>query len=111
MDRYKLAARAHEECFLPQDFLMIRQSVLEGKVQINTLDKTTIQKAHQHVVGASSPCIKKRCGCKFGCCKKEKCGCSKVIGIRCHGGCSCNGNCSLFGYSDDNDSIDDGKKE
>ena len=64
VDKYKFVARAHEECVLPQDLLMIRQCVLEGKVQINTLDKTTIQKARQHVVGASSPCIKKKCGCK-----------------------------------------------
>jgi len=31
-----------------------------------TQDKTTIQKAHQHAIGAISPCIKEKCGCKFG---------------------------------------------
>jgi hypothetical protein len=71
----------------------------------------TIQKTHQHVVGASSPCIKKKCGCKFGSRKKGKCCCSKLIGIRCHSGCLCNENCSLFGNREDTDSIDDGKRK
>ena len=110
VDKYKVVARDHEECVLPHDLLTLRKLVLEGRFEMNTHGRITIQKAHQHVVGASSPCTKRKCGCKLGRCQKGKCGCSKVPGLSCHSGCSCNGNCSLFQNISDDDSNANGRK-
>ena len=56
---YAIVAKADEDCPLPDDLKNKRKSILNGLFDIATCEKVTLQKAHQEVVGASSPCTKK----------------------------------------------------
>jgi hypothetical protein len=70
----------------------VRKLVLDGKFTEKGVPTTLYAKRHEIRLGAASP-VKKTPGCK---CKKGKCtkncGCTRM-GVSCHSGCTCNGNC------------------
>ena len=88
---YTIQARADEACPLPDELKAVRDRIINGCFDIGACKKISIQKAHQAVVGASSPCVKKACRCSFGKCTGT-CGCKRT-NRQCHSGCSCNRNC------------------
>ena len=93
IERYSVKAKASDDCVLPPDLKMTRLKILSGDFDRSEFERTTIQKAHQMIVGASSPCLRKACRCKGGKCA-SRCGCrSHKPPLKCHSGCSCNGNC------------------
>lgn len=92
-DEYVIKAKADEEFPLPSSMNAVRKEIVEGTFNVDKQKRVSIQKAHQSLVGASSPCIKKACKCKAGMCKGI-CGCRRSKpSQRCHSGCSCNGSC------------------
>ena len=92
IDRYSVKAKTADDCVLPSDLKMIRMKIT-GDFDCFGCERTTIQKSHQVIVGASSPCVKRACRCKGGKCTPQ-CGCRSCKPLlKCHSGCSCNGNC------------------
>eukprot|EP00956_Cyclotella_meneghiniana_P009761 scaffold13538_cov72-Cyclotella_meneghiniana.AAC.3 len=75
-DGYSVRATADEECPLPNAMNEVRRSIISGDFCLEKCARITIHKAHQEVIGASSPCLKKRCSCKGGRCKGN-CGCRR----------------------------------
>jgi hypothetical protein len=94
IDRYSVKATAADDCVLAPDLKMIRMKILSGDFDRSMCERTTIQKAHQVIVGASSPCARRACRCKGGKCT-PRCGCrGRKPPLKCHSGCACNGNCA-----------------
>lgn len=90
-DQYSLQYKANEQANIPDELQKIRDAIINGTDHDTLLTHTTIQVAHQKAVGASSPCVRGKCGCKDGKCG-GRCGCIKA-GKVCTSACSCNGNC------------------
>lgn len=95
VDKYVIRAHASEECVLSDGLKDVREQIIKGTPNEKQWYKTTIQKAHQLVVGASSPCIRRKCQCKGGRCTR-RCRCWDKVAAKhkCMSGCSCNGNCN-----------------
>ena len=95
VDKYVVRANASEECVLSDGLKDVREQIIKGTSDEKQWYKTMIQKAHQFVVGTSSPCIRRiiqskggRCSCRCRCWDKV------AAKHKCISGCSCNGNCN-----------------
>ena len=92
-DEYVVRAKAQDLFPLPPEMNKVRADVISGDINLEEYPTVSLPKAHQEVVGASSPCLKKACRCTGGKCVGT-CGCKRAR-RHCHSGCSCNGNCKL----------------
>ena len=90
-DGYKLISSAAEITALSPYLLQVQQEINEGTFDQKTQAKVTLAVAHQHSIGASSPCKKSCCSCIGGRCG-ARCGCKRAK-KRCSSTCTCSGNC------------------
>jgi hypothetical protein len=94
-DKYEVKAPVGTYLPLPEDLAQVRKMVEDGVFIMEmeaTMPRISYSQMHQLQINANSPIKKsKGCGCKKGKCGKN-CGCKKK-NIRCHSGCTCNGNC------------------
>ena len=94
-DNYSIKAAADDMYALPEKLYNVRSQIVSGEFDVGKCNRVTIQKAHQLIIGANSPCVRKSCGCANGVCT-GRCGCRQSK-QKCHSGCSCNGNCKPVG--------------
>ncbi len=99
-DRYVVRAKTDEGCVLTDRLANTRNAIIAGTFNYDAHPKTTVPKAHQKIVGASSPCVKKACTCSGGKCTK-RCGCYRGE-VGSNSGCSCNGTCAVNPRNDCN---------
>jgi hypothetical protein len=92
-DKYVIKYRANKVANIAPELEIIRQSILSGEYNDKTAKRCTIQKAHQVITEAISPCRKSKCNCAHRVCMKGHCGCIKK-GYTCTSACSCNGSCT-----------------
>ena len=71
VDKYVIRANAYEECVQSDGLKDVQEQIIKGTPNEKQWCKTTIQKAHQFVVGASSPCIRRICQCKGDRCTRR----------------------------------------
>jgi hypothetical protein len=92
VDKYVIVARKEEGCPHPAELAAVCHMILSGEFNPKSCPWISYSKLHERNINASSP-VKRTmgCRCKNGVCGKA-CGCSQK-GVRCHSGCSCNGNC------------------
>ncbi len=93
-DQYAIRYGANDDANIPPQLSTIHEPILAGTYNNNDSAPTcTIQRAHQLIIQAVSPCRKSKCGCKGGEWKVGRCGCIKK-GFKCTNACLCNGNCT-----------------
>ena len=86
-DQYSLQYRANKQANIPDELQKIRDAIINRCDHETLITHTTMQVAHQKAVGASSPCVRGKCGCKDGKCG-GRCGCIKA-GKACTSACPC----------------------
>lgn len=92
-DQYVVKYGVDSEPNILPELMTIREAILAGTYNLkNSAPKCTIQKAHQVLTDATSPCKVSRCNCKGGKCTRGRCGCIRKKS-KCGSGCSCNGGC------------------
>ena len=93
-DRYQLKYKPNEMSNITTALEKVKTSILKNQsFDCSTFDRISIQKAHQLIIGASSPCKKSGCKCKNGKCTRQ-CGCIRGKNPRsCSSSCSCSGSC------------------
>ena len=101
-DRYQLKYKPNEMSNITTALEKIKTSILNQSFDCSTFHRISIQKAHQLIIGASSPCKKSGCKCKNGKCTRQ-CGCIRGKNPRsCSSSCSCSGSCHANPLNDCN---------
>jgi hypothetical protein len=88
---YKLISSAAKITALSSYLLQVQKEIKVGTFDQKTHAKVTLAVAHQHSIGAISPCKKSCCSC-IGYRCSARCGCKRAK-KRCSSTCSCSGNC------------------
>ena len=68
INRYSVKAKKADACVLQPDFKMIIMKITSEDFDHFGCERTTIQNAHQVIVGASSLCTRRACRCIGGKC-------------------------------------------
>ena len=95
MDKYRIVAQKDKWCPLSVKLTSNCEMVLTRQFNPKPCPRILYAKLHELKIGAIFP-VKIGKGCKFknGICGKA-CGCKKKK-LKCHSGCSCNGNCCIW---------------
>ena len=97
-DGYELKARKDEPVTLSPTLAEVQRQVIGGIFSWVRHRKCSLADAYKESIGASSPCLRSNCHCKFGKCTK-RCGCYRN-GRACSSTCACSGKCTVNEMND-----------